>query len=95
MKELFTFLVDFDGGTFISQYQEESLQAATLSWAEKLDSQVFPDITEKAWSDLIAQVNEPDNQPVAVSGLKNVWCSSYLVGSTVLIVHIVSTIECT
>jgi hypothetical protein len=30
-----------------------------------------------------------------VNGLKNVWCSSYLVGSRLLIANIVSTVEST
>jgi hypothetical protein len=95
VKELFTLLVDLDGGTFISQHQEEGLKAAILSWAESFDFHVISDLTEKDWSNLIAQVNEPDNQPVAVNGLKNVWCSSYLVGSRLLIANIVSTVEST
>jgi len=93
VKELFTFLVDFDGGTFISQHQAGSLSAAILSWVETFDFSVFTDVSKKDWSNLIAQVHEPDKQPVAVNGLKNTWCASYLVGGRILIVHIVNTVE--
>jgi hypothetical protein len=95
LNNLFSFIADFDGGTFISQHRKENLNAALLSWAKNSGFCASAELTRNDLSNLLTQINDTDKQPIAISEMENVWCSSYLVGGRLLVVHIVHTVEST
>ena len=86
---LYTFIFEFDGGTYISQIKARSLKSAVKSWAKKIakDSPLtLPEKTCRVLTDAIA-----GDPPTPVSGLANVWCLTALVRGKLALLNIVQT----
>jgi hypothetical protein len=88
-NSLFTFILDWKGGTYISQVSSETLNKAITTWADGFS---FDEIGVKniVKSKFIVDVNNEVVEPV--NGLKNVWCISPNIGDVMAIVHITETI---
>lgn len=87
---LFTVLLEFNGGTYLSQLRAASAHKVAAKHAARL-------IDNKAVGTLatrrrLAQRLAADN-PVAIEGVRNVWCSHASVGKKSALVNIVGTAE--
>jgi hypothetical protein len=87
---LFTVVLEFDGGTYISQFRAASAQTAAVKHAAHL-------IGNKAVGKLairrrLARGLSAD-RPVAIAGVHNVWCCSTSVGKRFGMVNLVATAE--
>jgi hypothetical protein len=85
----FTFITEYRGGTYISQFEGFDLNALLLVWCEKLDSRYF---TKKKKEQISIEIKGLNNTPVRVSTLDNVWCSCFLSGKFFLLLTIVETV---
>lgn len=91
-KHRFTFVLDYRGGTYVTQNVASSLQdavanlPASLDW-EGMNLQPTPAEMRAFLADLAAQ------SPVAVQGMSNVWCISPSLADTVATIHVVATAE--
>jgi hypothetical protein len=69
---LFTFYLEYKGGTYISQVRAQSYKSAPKAWAEKLDTTVISqpekDFKEKLLKSIIG---EP---PTPIEGVSKTWC---------------------
>ena len=84
----FTFIAEYKGGTYISQYVASELYIALRLWATELDEKIFT----KSERDRIGfEINDADYYPVALNGLDNVWCTAYLSNKSFLLLNIVET----
>jgi hypothetical protein len=85
---LFTVVLEFDGGTYISQFQATSAHNAAVKHAAHL-------IGNKEMSTLLNRRRLADRlsvePPVAIEGVRNVWCCSASVGKKFALVNIVAT----
>ena len=85
---LFTVVLEFDGGTYISQFRSASVRAA-------VEKHAFQLIGNKGMSTLANRRRLADrlsvDQPVAIEGIRNVWCCSASVGKKFALVNIVAT----
>jgi hypothetical protein len=85
---LFTVILEFDGGTYISQFQATSASNAAAKHAAYL-------IGNKGMSTFVNRKRLSDRlsleQPVAIEGVRNVWCCSASVGKKLALVNIVAT----
>lgn len=84
----FTFIAEFRNGTYISQYEASNLIEALFIWAENLDLQYF---TSKVKNKIQEKAREEDFFPVPVKTVDNVWCSSYVIFRSLLLLNIVET----
>lgn len=85
---LFTVFLEFDGGTYISQFRANSAHKATVKHAAHL-------IDNKEMGTLEKRRRLADRlsveKPIAIEGLRNVWCSSASVEEKFALVNIVAT----
>lgn len=85
----FTFLADYKGGTFISQYIANDVVAAEFLWAVNLDPQYF---NEKERKKILAQIEEGEFKPISITGVDNVWNDIFLIFRKPLFLNIVETV---
>ena len=87
---LFTFFLEYKGGTYISQVRAQSYKSAPKVWAEKLDLSVISQLESDFQSKLLKSV---DNEiPTPIKGIDKVWCCSLLSLKETLM-HFVQTSE--
>jgi hypothetical protein len=86
---LFTVLLEFDGGTYISQFHATSPHNAALKHAAHV-------IANKEMSSLVTRRRLADRlsleRPVAIEGVRNVWCCSASIGRKFALVNIIATV---
>jgi 3-deoxy-D-manno-octulosonic-acid transferase len=86
----FTVVLEFSGGTYISQFKAASAHAAAVKHAAHLISikGMSTSSDRKRLSDRLSQ-----EQPIRIQGIRNVWCCSASVGRKFALVNIVATAE--
>lgn|SRR5579884_1280468 len=86
---LFTVIVEFDGGTYISQFRARSAQCAAANYAAHL-------VGIKGMSTLANRKRLASclsrERPVTIQGVRNVWCCSASIGKKLALVNIVATV---
>ncbi len=87
---LFTCILDYDGGTFVSQVVSASVDEAKRKWAEKLDLRAIG-IDESERSAFLNDVFDED--PAPLRGMNGVWCLSPTIAGKLGITHVVATAE--
>ena len=75
---LYTFVMDYKGGIYISQVREKSPRRVLRKWAEQLDISPIRGMGPKAKAQLITDLGLPDNPPTPITGVLNAWCASSL-----------------
>jgi hypothetical protein len=85
---LFTFVLEFDGGTHVSQFRATSLVRAV----EEYGSQLLRDKAVAALP-LRRRLTEAlsAEDPVAIKGVRNVWCCSTSIGNKFALLNVVAT----
>ena len=86
MNKLFTFILDYEGGTYISQIRENQLDKAFEKWLGSID---FSEIDIENSGLLI---NDVDTNLTPLDGITNVWCTNFFVGEEFALVNIVETV---
>lgn len=86
--ERYTFIAEYRGGTYTSQYDVENLEDGLKLWAENVDLKYF---SKSKKEKIIAETKDRDLFPVELDGIKNTWCASYLRGKFELLLNIVKT----
>ncbi len=87
--KFFTFLLDFEGGTYISQFHSESLRKACEKWALGLNTSTIALIDESAKSEI--RSNLDTEEAIGIEGLTNVWCLTFLIKKELALLHVVLT----
>ena len=87
--KLYTFVLEFRGGTYISQFEGETAHNAALIWANNLKTKGITHLRKKHKKLLLAELSE--NLLVNLSGVKNVWYDSFLIGKHLVLLNIVQT----
>lgn len=84
----YTFIVEFRGGTYISQYEALNVTDALQQWGKSLDSSIYTQrIVTKLQKDIASEEN-----PVPIKGVENVWCCSFSPYNSFLLLNIVETV---
>lgn len=86
--KLYTFLLEYDGGTFVSQVWASSIEIAKLKWCGNLSFEAIEAPISQRESFLKSVADEV---AVPVSGLGHVWCLAPSLGNKMALVHIVET----
>jgi hypothetical protein len=88
---LYTFIMEYAGGTYISQVKAASPKAAIVRWARELPAGEIDDFGPASKVRLIREVSE--EPPVAVLNLSNAWCVSTLIRGKLALMNIVRTAD--
>ncbi len=84
---LFTFVLEFDGGTDISQFRAASPRRAVSQYPSHLlrnKAVSTPAVRRRIADALLAE------KPVAIEGVRNVWCCSASIGERLALLKIVA-----
>lgn len=85
MSDLYTFFMDYKGGTYVSQV-EASFEDACKTWVENLG---FRHIDKSQRRALRLEISL--EKPTPLKGLKNAWCVSAILENDLALVHFVKT----
>ncbi len=69
----YTLIMDYIGGTYISQVSAPSPKAAMVKAAKKLEVSEIQGLGIRTRERLVQQVTE--DPPVPLTGVQNVWCT--------------------
>jgi hypothetical protein len=76
--ERYTVIMLYRGGTFVSQVQAKSVRGAELRWPDSQDwSTVLNSVSRET---LLGMINTGEHEPTPLDGLRNAWCTSFLLG---------------
>lgn len=82
----YTFIAEYKGGTYISQYIANNLTDALLLWGNGLDKKIF---SKSKKDNILLELNDPNFYPTPLKDMDKVWCSTYLSGKTFLLLNII------
>ena len=86
---LYTFFLEYRGGTYVSQVRARSSPLAIKAWVGKFMDLNVPRMGTRSKSDLAETILR--DAPTALNGLKNTWCSSALVRGHLALIHFTQT----
>jgi hypothetical protein len=86
---LYTFIMEYAGGTYISQAKASSPKLACVKWAQSLDVSQMSGLGGKSKESLIEQMK--DESPTPIDGVLNTWCASALIRGDLVLVNFVLT----
>jgi len=90
LKGLFTLVIDFDGGTYITQSEADCVDDAPLNCIKNWNiTSISNVLTEQDISSLLAQLKEEEFVPI--TGMQNVWCGCVSLHEHNLILNLVRT----
>ena len=78
---LFTVILDFNGGTYVSQVKSSSVKYAVKKWAQNLNTDEIDGMGVAIKSYIVNQ------------GLERVWCSTASTPKGFCLINIVETVE--
>ena len=84
----YTFIAEYKGGTYITQYVALNLTDALPLWVMGLDKKIF---SKSKRDKILLEVNDSDLYPTPLRDVENVWCSTYLSGKSFLLLNIIET----
>lgn len=93
VNKLYTFLVEFRGGTYCSQVEATSLDESIDSRIKilKVDKNQIKYLGDKIIKQLENGIKNLDYKPVLLDGLKNIWFTHYTTSTGRFSIHIIKT----
>ncbi|MES2827071.1 MAG: hypothetical protein V4687_02910 [Bacteroidota bacterium] len=88
MKQ-YTFIFEFNGGTYVSQVVSNNVADSVSKWAESIDDEDMTGMTAALRQQLNLQVANED--PVLLDGMNNVWCLCFTIGGKASLLNIVGS----
>ncbi len=93
--DLYTFFMEFRGGTYISQVEATSERQAVKRWADQLNPQEVQDFDEQSKEQLIMDIPEmiEEEMVASVDSLENVWSFTYQFPKGFAFINFVKTMD--
>lgn len=88
-NKLYTFILMFQGGIYVSQIVEQSPKTALLKWTISLNVDEIEGLGQRRKERIIAEAKE--EHPTLIKGMTTVWCSMFLSGKNLAVVNYVET----
>lgn len=90
---IFTFIVDFRGGTYCTQVFAENITESMLAWTEKLkiEKGEIKYLGDNVIRELQIASKDIDNQPIPLNNLTNVWYNQFTTKQGKFSINIVQT----
>ena len=86
---LYTFIMEYAGGTYVSQVTASSPKSACVKWAQEMDAAQVSGLGRKSKETLIEEMKA--EAPVALDGLANSWCATARIRGGLALINIVQT----
>ena len=87
---LFTIILDYLGGTYISQVTAQNIDKAIRNWIRALEVETIDGFTNSDKENLI-EVDFIDDKPALIDNMFNVWCITIRTKQGLGIVNIIKT----
>jgi len=91
MSFLYSVLLEYAGGTYVSQVVASSPKDALVKWTRQLDASVVWGMGKKSLEILRDDMRE--ETPVPLTGLNNIWCTDALIRGKGSTIHVVQTVQ--
>ena len=88
----YTFVVEIDGGTYLSQIDAEDARRAVPLWCDSFQADAPIGNRSKRLSEAVRR-NLSDAEPIPVSGIANTWCFSAMFARKLVLGHVVLTVS--
>jgi hypothetical protein len=88
---LYTFFLEYRGGTYISQVRAQSSNSALRVWARTLNKTELSQLDTHTKSSLVEKVQS--DIPIAIEGVKNTWCCTALLDQHMAIINFTQTVD--
>jgi hypothetical protein len=88
---MFTFIMEFRGGTYVSQVKAASVAAAFVEWSKRLQVDEIQYLGPTGKAEIIGMAKEAE--PTLLKGLINVWFESFAIKQGFARVNIVKTVS--
>lgn len=89
LMPLYTFLMEFEGGTYISQIKTSSPNSACVRWAANLGTSEIQGLDEKGKDILIKEMKKETIVPL--NGVLNTWFTTALIRGKSAYINVVQT----
>jgi hypothetical protein len=86
---LYTFLMDFKGGTYIRQIKASSPKFACVEWAKSLDTSKIVGLGKKGRNYLVEEMK--NETPTPINQTVNAWCTTALIRGNIAIITLIRT----
>ena len=90
---LYTFIMEFLGGTYIGQIRSPSVYSACVKWAETIDVAGVKGLGPRGQRRLVTEMQDDVNRPVPLDDVTNAWCTGALIHGHSALINIVRTDE--
>ena len=94
MEGTYTYILDFRGGTYVSQVKSKSLDESVNMWVKYLKKTegTIQFLDRKSILEIEKQFQDEDNRtPRPLDGLSNVWCLDILTKQGFGLINIIKT----
>jgi len=86
---LYTMILDYAGGTYVSQSDAGSEGAALSAWVRRLRSEHIADGVSDEMADAFEAATDSD--PTALNGMTGVWCATATARDGLALLNIIAT----
>lgn len=87
---LYTMVLDFHGGTYISQFDAETAVDAVAAWCRELqDEQLLGEVSSDVAEGIM--IDAIENVLVEVDGLHGAWCAAATVEGNLALLNVIIT----
>jgi len=90
---LYTFIMDYKGGTYISQVEAVDEQEAMICWIENLDTTQVKGFSKSDKRKIIALGFSDDDRATPITGMQNTWYFNVRTKKGFAGINIVKTIK--
>lgn len=88
---LFTFIVDFEGGTYVSQVTGSTLFEAASMWARGQGGSTIHEVAAFSRAAEPELIDAIERGPTPLAGLRHVWCYEGLLDDRLFLINCVQT----
>jgi hypothetical protein len=92
---LYTFVLDYRGGTYVRQVRAPSPDMAPGIWAKTLNHKQITGLGPQSYQRLLKDMTNPETHgaPTKLRRMKNTWCCSSLLRKELALIHFVQVKE--
>ncbi len=93
---LYTILMEYRGGTYISQARGASASDALRTWVHNLDPSPVHELGVRRKADLIAAIENDladGTAPTPLEGLQSLWCQTVVFSGGFVLINMVATAD--
>ena len=90
MDYLYTFVIDYDDQMHFSQIRDITIENAIKNWIKSLDLEMLG-VKVTTNETLLTEIEYVEERPIAIEGVKNVWCIGFNLDEKMALTHIIKT----